>query len=250
MYRVFFVLQLSLSLFLFMDHGHAAETARYDGTVYVSKDKWVRLSFPHAAFIGKVGVIAGQSIKQNDPLLELCDPVAWEGYHRALSEYRFALSESERIKVLLPVKLATQSQLETAEKALLDAKRKWETQNSLISNVPSQWLIAPFDGIVMQVFAIPGENVLPGIAMLELACKKDLQVNLEVDPFFTSKVAKGMPVQITSTCNENQSAKGVISDVKGLADPLTFLIHVVVDFCEEIGDAWLPGMKVQGDISQ
>lgn len=213
----------------------------------VSTDaRYVRsLSLPRAGQILAVNVSVGQRVDKGAPLIVFgTSPDAALIYRQAGLALRNAEAQRRSVAQLLQQQLATQSQLAAADKALADAQANLATQQKNGNGKSTERLLAPFDGLVSAVPVMPGDRVMPGVVLVQLAKSGGQRVILGVEPADSVRVHPGMPVQIGAVFGTAKMV-GRIVQVFGLINSQTQLVDAVV----ELPDASLmTGTRVRGDI--
>ncbi len=153
-------------------------------------------SFQRDGQITNIMVEVGDQFKKGDPLLDFgAAPAAVIAYEQAKTALRLAQGTVARTKQLLDLKLATQDQLETAEKAASDAqltKDMYEQQGSTKDEI----LTAPFDGVVTAISVSKGDRVAAGTALMTLAETDKVRLNIGIEPSQISRLKAGLPVEL------------------------------------------------------
>ncbi|MDE2272107.1 MAG: efflux RND transporter periplasmic adaptor subunit [Xanthomonadaceae bacterium] len=188
------------------------------------------LSLPQAGRIVATEVIAGQRVKRGEPLLKLeTDPAARSAYLQAQSAVTVARDELARTQNLYAGKLATNTQVDAARKALADAQAVLVAQAKLGGAKPVATLKAPADGVVTALNVQRDQRVTAGTALIQFAPTSALVAQLGVDPGAASGIHSGMPVTIDPV----YSARGTpplaatIVMAGNAVNPQTHLIDVV-----------------------
>jgi membrane fusion protein (multidrug efflux system) len=206
------------------------------------------ISSAYPAQVSSLLVMQGQKVKKDEPLVILAaDPAAQLSYQQALSTARLSGAELGRTKELFRLQLATQSQLDTTQKAYDDARAALATQKNL-GGVASAPLNAPEEGIVTALTVAQGDRVAAGAPMMQLGVVKDIKIVLGIDPADRLRVAKGTVVTITSLDDPNISAQGTIGEVQDAIDPKTQLTNVVVRM-NAANRYLVPGMRVRAALA-
>src|SRR5205807_4127977 len=91
-------------------------------------------------------------------------------------------------------KLATATQLATAEKAVSDARAVFEAQTTIGAGKPSEVLRAKTAGVVTAVSVSPGDRVQANAAIASIAARDRLIVNLGLEPSAAFEVSRGASV--------------------------------------------------------
>ncbi len=188
------------------------------------------LSLPQAGQIVATEVIAGQRVKRGEPLLKLeTDPTARSAYLQAQSAATVARDDLIRTERLHTGKLATNTQVDAARKALADAQAALAAQAKLGGAKPVATLKAPAEGVVTAINVQRGQRVTAGMVLLQFSPAAALVAQLGVDPGAASDIHSGMPV----TINPVYAARGMsplvgtVAMAGGAVNPQTHLIDVV-----------------------
>ena len=215
----------------------------------VGTGKVVTVSFPRAGQVTQLAVQVGQRVATGAPLVTLSsDPTAQLAFNQAASALHLAQGELQRIGQLFALQLATQSQVDTARKALQDAQANLTTQQALGGDVGSATVRAPFDGVVVALSAAQGDRIAAGAAIVQLGHTDALRVQLGIEPALSRQVKVGMPVSLSPLQAPSQIVQGNITELQDLVDPKTQLVNAVVQLPLNAGRQLVPGMHVQGVI--
>lgn len=220
------------------------------GTVQPDIDDTVHIVAPRAGQIARLAVNPGQEVRRGQKLVQFATGAATLlGYQQAASAVKFARADLARAQALFKERLATTSQVATAEKALSDAEDALKAQEKTGAGQATQWIVSPADAIVTEVNAKIGDRLDQGGAVLQLTERGAVQVLLGVEPEQVAKIKVGMPVEITSVFGSAPPIAGNIDSVHGIIDPQTRLVDAVVELAGKPADGFLPGMRVEGVIT-
>ncbi|MDB6025055.1 MAG: Macrolide export protein MacA [Verrucomicrobiales bacterium] len=149
------------------------------------------------------------------------DPEKTPTIQQAKAVLEEARKNRDRIKQLTQEKILAQAELDTVEAAYTVAVGKYqdamqdvrERQALLVQrraelNIAQKQLIdttitSPFDGIIQQRRASPGEFLATGIPLLSIAAVNPLRLRLEVPERESSRIAPGQPIRVTVGGNTN-----------------------------------------------
>lgn len=142
---------------------------------------------------------------------------------------------------------------EVATAQLADAEREWErlkngaTEDDILtaqaridaaqSTVNSLYIIAPFDGEVLSVDAIPGSQVFSNVAGITLANMGTLKVDALVDELDIARVVKGNPVEIELDAVPDMQYSGIVSDINPVGKTVNGLVKYTVTIALEKQDS-------------
>jgi RND family efflux transporter MFP subunit len=215
----------------------------------VTTGQVVAITFPRAGQVSRLLVVPGQRVKPGTPLTTLAsDPTAKLAYTQAVSALDLARGELRRNEELFALQLATQSQVDTARKALHDAEANVETQHQLGGDVGVATVAAPFDGVVTAVAVAQGDRIQPGAAILQLGHTDVLRVRLGIEPADSHLVRAGLPLTLSPVDDPSKSASATIAESQGLVDPKTQLVDAVAEVPAARASFLVPGMHVRAAI--
>ncbi|MHB1591773.1 MAG: efflux RND transporter periplasmic adaptor subunit [Sulfuricella sp.] len=223
-----------------------SETLTVYGTVMPATGATENVSFPRPVQVARLLVAPGQVVKRGEPLLELStEATAAAAYHQAESAEVFARGELKRVDDLAAQRLATQSQLAAARKALLDARANLAAQRRLGTGIGNQTVKAPFDALVAAISVQQGDRIQPGTTIMQLARSGVLRVLLGVESEDARRVRVGMPIRLTSVFGSGKTVDATVSQVFGVINPQTRLVDVAARLAGST-NGLLPGMQVRG----
>lgn len=209
----------------------------------------VAISFPRAGQVSRLLVIPGQRVTRGTPLVTLTsDPNAQLAYAQAMSAVNFAQGELRRNQELFALQLATQSQVDAARKALVDAEAMLATQRVLGGAVGTATVTAPFDGVVDSVSVAQGDRIQPGAVIMQIGHTDVLRVRLGIEPTDAQLVRVGVPVTINQLDDSTKSVSVTITESHGLVNPMTQLIDAVAMVPFVRASFLVPGMHVRAMI--
>ncbi|MDP9045050.1 MAG: efflux RND transporter periplasmic adaptor subunit, partial [Pseudomonadota bacterium] len=146
------------------------------------------------------------------------------------------------------LQLATQSQVDAAEKAASDAASALKALDALGGNAATNTLTAPFDSVVAGVPVAQGDRVQAGATILQLARTDSLRVQIGIDPAQSRRVRPGTPatlVPIAITSDHPTPIAVTVASVQDMVDPKTQLVNAIVSLPRQVGVQLVPGMKVR-----
>jgi membrane fusion protein (multidrug efflux system) len=220
------------------------------GTVQPDVGNTVHLVVPRAGQVTNLAVSPGEQVHRGQKLYQFATGAATLlTYQQAVSAEKFARADLARTQELFKQKLATNTQVATAEKALSDAQDALQAQQRVGAGETTQWVESPSDAVVTEVTAKVGDRLDQGGAVLQLTTGRAVQVMLGVEPAQAGKVHVGMPVTMTSVFDEAHVVNGRVDGIHGMLDPQTRLVDVVVRLEGNGAAGLLPGMHVKGVIT-
>lgn len=218
----------------------------------VSSGPLVGLSFARAGQVTQLSVLPGDRVAKGATLATLAlDPAAREAYAQATNALALARREADRLRQLLALQLATQSQLDAADKAVLDAAGAVKALDAQGGGATASTITAPFDGVVASVPVAQGDRVAAGAAILQLAHADALRVQIGIEPAQRRSVPPGTKatlVPISTTSDAPPAIEAVVSSVQDIVDPKTQLVSAIVTLPGATGAPLVPGMKVRASL--
>ncbi|MDI1252114.1 efflux RND transporter periplasmic adaptor subunit [Thermomonas sp.] len=224
------------------------ETLTLYGVVVQDPGAVENISFARPVLVSRLRVRAGEPVRKGQALLDVeTDPSASGAYVQAQSTLELARGELKRTQELANERLATQSQLATARKALADADAALEVQRKLGAAPGTQQVRASRDGIVSSLSAQQGDRVAAGTTVLQVSEAGAEHALLGAEPEDIERLAPGMAVQLSPVFS-GTSVAAKITQVFGVIDAKTQLVDVSVQV-DAASPTMLPALKVRGDIA-
>lgn len=207
------------------------------------------ISLAHGGQVVALHVTAGQSVRRDQPLLTIApDPAARNAYQQAQSALELASGELKRTEQLVAQRLATQSQLATARKALADAQAALEAQRALGGGSAEETVSAPADGVVGTLGVGLGERFAPNAPLLGFTPAHALVAQLGVQPEDGAKLRAGMSVQLRSVYGDQAGFVGTLRMIGQSIDPRTHLLGAQVELPAGAGTALVAGAALDAQI--
>ena len=209
------------------------------------------LSFARAGQVTQLSVVVGDRVKKDQVLATLLpDPAVRQAYQQAVDAVALTRRERDRQRQLLDSHLATQSQLDAADKALRDAQGAVVALDEQGGGRGTSELLAPFDGVVTTVSAVQGDRVQAAAPVLQVGRDDQLRVTLGIEPAWRGRVHAGTPVALRAAGAPDSEAPLAlrVSDVQSAVDAKTQLIGAVVLLPRGAAARFAPGMKVQAQL--
>lgn len=207
------------------------------------------ISLAHGGQIVAVRVAAGQTVTRGQPLLTITpDPATRSTYQQAQSALTLAQGELNRITQMAAQRLATQSQLASARKALADAQAALEAQRALGGGSAQETVNAPADGVVTALSVGLGDRVGANAPLLSFTPAHALVARLRVQPEDGAKLRAGMPVQLHSVYGTTASFVGTLSMVGRSVDPQTHLLDAQVELPAEASAMLVDGAAMGAQV--
>ncbi len=208
------------------------------------------ITIPRAGQVAQLLVSQGEAVKKGAGLLRFeTGPQERVNYEQARTGADAAKGELARIQDLFSRQLATRSQVEAARKALHDAEAELSAQEKMGTDLPSQVLTAPFDGIVSALLVSQGERIQPGATALRLSRRDRLRVVLGVEPEDAPRIGRGMRVQLVPVFDGTRRTTGEVRTVSNMVDPQSGLVNVFIRLVRGRAGRLMPGTRMEGRIA-
>lgn len=207
------------------------------------------LSLAYAGQIVAVKVAAGQSVQRGQPLLSVsADPATRSAYQQAQAALDLARGDLQRSEQLAAQRLATQSQVAAARKALADAQAALHAQQAIGGGAAEDVVTAPVDGVVTAVQVGLGERVAANAPLLGFTPAHALLAQLGVQPERGAELRVGMPVRLESVYGAAEAFHGTLRMVGHAVDPQTHLLPVQVELPAGAGARLVAGAALAAQI--
>ena len=207
------------------------------------------ISLGHGSQVTALQVAAGQSVKRGQPLLTITpDPAQRSAYQQAQTALTLAAGELKRTEQLASQRLATQSQLATARKALADAQSALAAQRALGGDAATETIDAPADGVVTGLQVGLGERVAANAPLLSFTPTHALLAVLGVQPEDGARLHPGMSVQLQPVYGARETFAGTLRMVGQSIDPQTHLLNAQVELPATASASLVAGAPLQAQI--
>lgn len=218
----------------------------------VSPGQLAGLGFPRAGQVTRLTVLPGDRVSHGAVLATLdVDPATREAYAQATNALTLARREADRLRQLLALQLATRSQVDAADKAVLDAEGAVKALDAQGGGATTAAIKAPFDGVVASVAVAQGDRVQPGAAILQLARADTLRVQIGIEPAQSKRVRAGTMAEllpIYTTADKPVPIEAQVTSVQDIVDPKTQLVNAIVNLPRDVGASLVPGMRVRASL--
>ncbi len=209
------------------------------------------LSFARAGQITQLAAVVGDHVRKGQVLATLQpDPAVRQAWQQAVDAVALARRERDRQQQLLESHLATQSQLDAADKALGDARNALAALDAQGGGSASSALRAPFDGVVAAVSALQGDRVQAGAPVLQVGRDDVLRVTFGIEPADRVRVHAGTPValRVLGAPGSVAPIASKVAEVQDGVDAKTQLAGAVVVLPRTLAPQLAPGMKAQAQL--
>ena len=226
--------------------GPVEATLEAFGTVEFDPARVRTVTLLKAGQVMDVPVVAGEVVRRGQPLLTL-GPVPQDSLdvQRARIDVDFAEREVERTRRLLAEKLATNQDVQSAERQL-------DTDRAVLASLgdghgPAPATVtAPQDGVVAQVLVTRGQVLAAGHEAVQLAAENAFAVRVGFEVADAPRLAVGLPVLLDPVYAPAGAApvRAALSRLHRMVDPSTQLVEGLIQLPSP--PAWMAaGMKVR-----
>jgi RND family efflux transporter MFP subunit len=225
------------------------DTIEAVGTALGDPHRARTLSLAYGSQIVSVAASAGQSVRRGQPLLMVrADPTTRQAYQQAQAALGLARGDLQRTEKLAAQRLATQSQVAAARKALADAQAALHAQQAIGGGSDSHTVTAPTDGVVTALRVGLGERVAANAPLLDFTPAHALVAQLGVQPESGGKLHAGMSVQLQSVYGQGASSTGTLQMIGQSIDPQTHLLPAQVELPASAAAGLVAGAAVTAQI--
>ncbi len=199
--------------------------------------------------VRSVEVLPGQRVVKGQPLFGVePDPLAFLAYRQADSAAKLARAEVARLTAQRNDRLATATQVETAEKALADAEAALEAARRQGAAGGTEVLRAPTDGIVTSLGGGIGDRPAVGTALATLTPANGAAATLGVEPAEARLVHAGDVVKLRVVQLGGRERTGHVTVVGAAIDKSTRLVTVSVALDDRSFDDTPAGSAIEAEI--
>lgn len=211
----------------------------------------VGVSFPRAGQLTRLVVLPGNRVPKGGLLATLSpDPATQVAYQQAVSAMNLARREADRQRELLSLRLATQSQADSAEKAYQDAVTSVNALKAVGGGTGESEVRALFDGVVLSLAAAQGDRIAANAPVLQFGQVGALRVQLGLEPAQSHRVHAGTAVTMKPVANTTavSTIQSRVSEIQDVVDPKTQLVSAVVMLPPGPSGVLVPGMKMRATL--
>jgi membrane fusion protein, multidrug efflux system len=228
--------------------GPIEETTTAFGTIEFDPDRTQVLPFTRAGKVVRVAVVAGQPVAKGDLLVEVgAMPAESPDARRARIDVDFAEREVARLRRLVAEQLATNADLEAAEKNLEASRATVEGLGGGARGGHTTALRAGEDSVVVEVMATAGSLVQAGQSALSLAARGAVVARMGFEPDDMPRLREGIRVRLEPLFGDGsaQPVEGYVSRLNQGVNPATQLVELLLRVDAPPG--WMvTGTKVRG----
>lgn len=219
------------------------------GSVAADPARTVAISVPHDVVPVTVPVRIGQLVHPGDVVATVATaPAVRSAWQQAGDAVTSAQRDLAHTRYLFGLRLATNSQVDAAIKALADAQAQHQAEIRIGADKPAEIVRAATPGIVMAVNASPGQPVSANAVLMSIVPRDGLVVQLGLEPEDAMRVHPGDTVTLTSPQNAAVRFTARITSVDAATDPKSRLVNAVANVpAADTGKLTL-GMVLQASI--
>ncbi len=198
----------------------------------------VALSAKLGGTVMAVRVQPGQRVRAGTVLVELDSEVLQRSLEEAQVQRDYARTLYERYARAWEAKAVAEVQYLTAKQQLEAAERRVAT---LREQLRQTRIVAPFDGVVDEVYARVGEFLAPGVPAVRLFNLRNVYVSAEISEAYLEVLRVGMPVQVVLR-ELADTVPGRVSVVGKTISPRTRTVRLEIQL-QRISEALRPGLE-------
>ena len=260
MYRWGIILVLS-TVILIGCGGNSNSNTNLESVVTVSTQEIKRADFPVTLRIGgtlkgdrqtvipakvtstvsDVPASRGRAVHKGEMLVMLDPGGVTSQYRQALALYTNAKKQHDKMKSLYMSGAVSETQFDAAETEYKVSKANYEAAAQTVE------IRAPFDGVVTDIYVRTGDEVSPGMPLVEVADIGELRLLLDVPTSKVNELALDQKVTVTSPIDSAVIMTGSIIAIADAANTVTRSFEVECRF-ENPPRAFAPGMYVIANI--
>ncbi len=198
----------------------------------------VALSAKLGGTVTAVRVQPGQRVRAGTVLVELDSEVLQRSLEEAELQRDYARTLYERYARAWEAKAIAEVQYLTAKQQLEAAERRVAT---LREQLRQTRIVAPFDGVVDEVYARVGEFLAPGVPAVRLFNLRSVYVSAEVSEAYLELLRVGIPVEVIFR-ELADTLPGRVSVVGKAISPRTRTVRVEIQL-QRIPETLRPGLE-------
>ncbi len=227
-----------------VERGDIEQTLDTYGKVEFATSQQRNVTFVHPGQVMTVPVVEGQMVRASDELLRVgAVPSGSPEVQQAAISVKFAERELVRVQRLVDERLATNQDLQSAEKQLAVANAALSAfAGGGATGTPIR---ASMDGIVAQVLVHRGDVVQAGQTAIILAPRESMSVRAGFEVEDIALLSEGLAVRISSPYGQatDKAADATLSSLHRTVDPKTQLVEGVIRVSDP--PTWMaPGLSV------
>ena len=228
--------------------GRIERTVKTYGTAEFAPDRQRSVAVVRPGQVVSVSVITGQAVKKGDTLLRVgAMPSGSPEVQQARIDAEFSQRELGRVKHLVEEKLATNQELQNAEKQAAAAQAALRALGG--GGAGGARIRAAIDGVVASVLVQRGDVVQAGKPVVVIAAGKAMTVRAGFEVEELPELSPGLPVWLEPVYRGPDGArvKATLSTLHRVVDPTTQLVEGIVNV-DDAPDWMAAGLAVRLDV--
>ena len=219
------------------------------GSVAADPAHTVAISLPRDVIPAAIPVRVGQLVRPGDVVATVTTaPAVRSAWQQAQDAVTFAQRDLAHTRYLFGLRLATNSQVDAAIKALADAQAQLQAQVRIGAGKPAELVRAATTGIVLAVNASPGQPLAANAVLMTIVPRDGLVVQLGLEPEDAARMRPGATVALSSPQNPAVRFTTRITSVDAATDPKSRLVNAVASVPVADTTNLTLGMVLQGTI--
>lgn len=219
------------------------------GTVIADPAHTVAISLPRDVVPVTIPVRAGELIHPGDVVANVTTaPSVRSAWQQARDAVAFAEKDLAHTRYLFGLRLATNSQVDAAAKALGDAQAQLQAEIRIGADKPAEMVRAATTGIVMAVNASPGQPLSANAVLMSIVPRSALVVQLGLEAEDAARMRPGASVALSSPQNPAIRFNTRITSVDAATDPKSRLVNAIASVPAADAANLTLGMVLQASI--
>ena len=218
------------------------------GTIIADPAHTIAISLPRDVIPVTIPVRAGELVHSGDVVATVATaPAVRSAWQQAQDAVAFAEKDLAHMRYLFGLRLATNSQVDAAVKALGDAQAQLQAQTRIGAGKPAEIVRAATPGIVTAVNASPGQPLPANAVLMSIVPRNGLVVQLGLEPEDAARVHPGAEVVLSSPQNPSIRFNTRITSVDAATEPKSRLVNAMAAVPAAVAGLTL-GMVLQASI--
>ncbi|MCK5126682.1 MAG: efflux RND transporter periplasmic adaptor subunit [candidate division Zixibacteria bacterium] len=193
------------------------------------------------SMVTEIPVRVGQSVRKGDLLVKLDPSSVQSQYHQAEAPFLNAEKQLKKMRALYAAGAISESQLDEVETQYKVARANFESARDAVV------IVAPFDGMVVDIPVRIGDEINLGQAVVEIANVGALRLILDVPTSQVGQLSKGQTVRVTSPLEKGAQMAGEVMGVADAANRETRSFEVECWF-DNPPQGFAPGVYVVAEV--
>lgn len=215
------------------------EESKYSGTV--EAENGTSLSFSVMGTVDKVYVSLGEQVTKGQLIASLNPTSLQSSYNAAQATLQQAEDAWKRLKELHDKGSLPEIKWVEAESTLQQARATEEIARKSLNDCK---LYAPFSGVIAEKNIEVGQNVAPGIPIVQLVTTRLLKIKISVPETEISDITLGQKAEVSVPALNNQIFETTVTEKGVVANPLSRSYDVKMRVTDA-GKSLMPGMVAE-----